>query len=178
MNAAESASRAWLQDIVVGEGFCPFASAVPSQAIQFIVCSSKDTESALMAFAEACQFLEATPSTETSLVIFDQGFRLFDRYLELLEYAEALLVQMGYEGIFQIASFHPHYVFEGSDENDAANFTNRSPYPMLHLLRESSLTQALSSVEDADAIPENNIQHARSLGNEYFINILNNYKSS
>ena len=86
----------------------------------------------------------------------------------MLELAERLLAQLGYEGVYQIASFHPDYCFADADNDDAANFTNRSPYPMLHLLREASLSMAIDNYPDIDAIPQRNVEKARVLGADYF----------
>ncbi len=83
------------------------------------------------------------PSVETALIIFDSGFTEFEQYLDLLYFSNQLIADSGYEGTFQIASFHPEYCFEGEDPSDAANFTNRSPYPMLHILREESFRKGI-----------------------------------
>ena len=89
------------------------------------------------------------------------------QYLDLVDKGERLLVKENYEGIYQLASFHPLYLFAGSNENDAANYTNRSPYPMLHILREDSITKALENFDDPDSIPEKNIDFAKTKGLEY-----------
>jgi len=86
--------------------------------------------------------------------------------LDFLELAQGLLEVQNYEGVYQLASFHPNYCFEGSAENDAANYTNRSPYPMLHLLRESSLERALANYKNPEKIPDNNVKLTRELGLE------------
>ena len=91
-------------------------------------------------------------------------FAEFEDYLDLVELAEALSVELGYEGIYQIASFHPEYCFGGADENDPANYTNRSPYPMVHLLREDSISRALEHYADPEGIPDRNIALARTKG--------------
>jgi hypothetical protein len=85
--------------------------------------------------------------------------------------SEQLLEKEGYEGVYQIASFHPKYLFAGTKESDPSNYTNRSPYPMLHLLREESLEQAIEKHINADLIPEKNIQKATELGIDYFKNL-------
>lgn len=89
----------------------------------------------------------------------------FDDFLDAVEIGDELMLAQGYEGVYQLASFHPDYCFEGSDEEDAANYTNRSPYPMLHLIREASIEKALAHYpKDPDLIPETNVKLARKLG--------------
>jgi hypothetical protein len=104
---------------------------------------------------------------ETSFLIFPRAFSKFDDYLYLLSLAESFLKKKGYEGVYQVASFHPLYLFAGSDENDPANYTNRSIYPMLHLLREESIDKALENYNDPENIPERNINFAREKGLVY-----------
>ena len=94
------------------------------------------------------------------------GLEDFDDYLDFLAVAEALLVEQGYEGTYQLASFHPDYCFDGAEQDDPANFTNRSPWPMLHLLREAGLEQALAHYPEPEAIPERNIERMGQLGSE------------
>jgi len=97
-------------------------------------------------------------------LIFSAAYQRFDDYLELLYLANQLLEDLSYDGIYQIASFHPDYCFEGSKENDAANFTNRSPYPMLHLLREHSIEKAIENYDNIESVPENNINKLQKTG--------------
>jgi hypothetical protein len=114
-----------------------------------------------------CQRLDEDESIETSLLIFPDAFTDFDAYLNMVEMAEALLDDQDYEGVYQVASFHPEYRFADAPEDDPANFTNRSVYPMLHLLREDSLEKAIDAHPDAEAIPERNILFAREKGLAY-----------
>jgi hypothetical protein len=113
---------------------------------------------------DECARLDENENIETTLLIYPKAFANFDEYLDFVEIAERLLEVEDYEGIYQLASFHPNYCFEGSNENDAANYTNRSPYPMLHLLREESLEKALETYPNPENIPENNIKLTRELG--------------
>ena len=121
-------------------------------------------ENALEAVIEEMRYLDRTKNIETTLIIFPDHFAEFEDYLDLVELAEALSVELGYEGIYQIASFHPEYCFGGADENDPANYTNRSPYPMVHLLREDSISRALEHYADPEGIPDRNIALARTKG--------------
>ena len=126
-------TKKWVDDVVIGCNFCPFAAqVVKQQTIYYRVEHA--------------------------------AFPLFDEYLDLVADAEDLLVEKGYEGIYQVASFHPQYLFEGAPKNDAANYTNRSVYPMLHLLREASIDKALENYKQPEKIPERNIQFARKKG--------------
>jgi len=118
----------------------------------------------LEALVEEMALLDSDTAIETSLLIFTQSVIEFDSFLDCIELANALLIEQGYEGVYQLASFHPDYCFEGEQDNDPANFTNRSPYPMLHLIREASIERALQHYPDPESIPERNIELARSKG--------------
>lgn len=108
--------------------------------------------------------MEKDAFIETSLLIMPEAFPAFTTYLQLLKQAESLLYRKNYDGVFQLASFHPLYLFAGSKEEDPANYTNRSPYPMLHILREESVTNAVDEYPDAREIPGNNITVANRIG--------------
>lgn len=166
-------TKKWLQSIVIGFNFCPFAGReMMRNSIHYQISESRTVEEHLEAFVLECKRLEGQPSIETSLVIFppfeankdDYSLSSFEDYLDLVALAEQLIVSMGYEGVFQVASFHPDYCFGGSEENDPSNFTNRSPYPILHILREESLERVLEHYPNPEAIPERNIAFARQLG--------------
>jgi hypothetical protein len=105
-------------------------------------------------------------------LIFNEGFKGFESYLDLLDEANELLFTLGYEGVFQLASFHPDYYFEGEPFNAASNYTNRSPLPTLHLIREASMEKVLSVYKNPQQIPDNNIALAQEKGAHYFQNIL------
>ena len=122
---------------------------------------------ALQAFLQECIRLDNNAGIATSLLIFTRAFPRFDNYLDMTAMAEELLQQQGYEGVYQVASFHPLYIFAGAPANDAANYTNRSIYPMLHLLREDSMEKALSGFPHPEKIPDRNIVFAREKGMEY-----------
>jgi len=124
-------------------------------------------ETGLEAVIAELRFLDRTEDIETTLLIFPNHFADFDDYLDLVELAERLSIAEGYEGVYQIASFHPQYCFAGADEDDPANYTNRSPYPMLHLLREDSIARAVDHYIDPEGIPERNIAFAQEKGLKY-----------
>jgi len=117
-----------------------------------------------MNLMQECARLDSESDIETTLLIYANAFKVFDDYLDFLALAEELLIDQGYEGIYQLASFHPNYCFDGASLDDPANYTNRSPYPMLHLLRETSIERAVSSYPDVENIPQRNIALTRQLG--------------
>jgi hypothetical protein len=161
----QQATRCWVEKVVVGLNFCPFAKReVDQDKVRYAVNESKDWASVLSGLNDEFAELDQNPQVETTLYILPYGFESFFDYLDLVDLAERLVIEQGYEGVYQVASFHPDYCFSGSDEQDPANYTNRSPYPMLHLIREASLEKALAKYPDPDAIPENNVALARSKG--------------
>jgi len=174
MHPASLKTRQWLEQVIVGLNFCPFAKKeVVNNTIHYHVSGQKQVQMALEELIEQCQYLQQHQELETSLIIYDSGFEQFDGYLDLLEYANELLIESGYEGIFQLASFHPDYCFEGEAPEDAANFTNRSPYPTIHIIREDSLERVLKSYREPEEIPVNNMKLARAKGSRYFVDLLN-----
>ena len=156
------ATRAWLKDIIIGYGICPFAKQVWDHgSIRFSIQHDSQIEICLERLIAECERLDTEPAIETSLLIYAHAFPAFDDYLDFLALAESLLVE---QGVYQLASFHPDYCFEGAGQDDAANYTNRSPYPMLHLLREASLEKAIASYPNPENIPQRNIDLTRKLG--------------
>ncbi|MDX1315701.1 MAG: DUF1415 domain-containing protein, partial [Eudoraea sp.] len=124
--------------------------------------------------ANEFQLLTDDTNIETTLFILPQGFDDFENFLDLIDLTNQLIDELGYRSTYQVAHFHPDYCFEGEKENDPANFTNRAPYPTLHLLREASLQKAIESYPDTSAIPDNNIKLARKLGFDKMQALLNN----
>ena len=139
-----SQTKKWINEVIIGCNFCPFAAkVVKQQSIYYQVENSAASNICLDAFLQEMIRLDEDASIETSFLIFPNSFADFDDYLDLVNLAEKLLFDKGYEGVYQVASFHPLYQFEGAQLDDAANYTNRSAYPMLHLLREISIDKAL-----------------------------------
>jgi uncharacterized protein len=158
----------WINDVVIGCNFCPFAAkVVKQQAVFFKVETATATNVCLESFLQEVYRLDNDENIGTSFLIFPDTFKNFDDYLDMVLVAEKLLKQYKYDGIYQLASFHPQYRFAGAPENDVANYTNRSPYPMLHLLRESSIDKALEHYDNPEGIPERNINFARKKGEAY-----------
>lgn len=158
-------TKKWVNDVVVGCNFCPFAAQViKQQRVHYSVQQSEDAATCLGSFLAEANRMDTDAGTETSLILFPNAFKTFAAYLDIVEVAEKLLQQNGYEGIYQVASFHPLYCFAGSDETDAANYTNRSIYPMLHLIREESIDKALANFKNPENIPGTNINFAQQKG--------------
>ncbi len=164
-----SRTKNWIEKIVMGLNFCPFAAKPFKEGgIHYVVCKEANLKLALEQLMRSALFLDENNKIETLLIIFENSFLDFIKYLELLDLSEQLFEKEGYDGIYQIASFHPRYIFAGSNNEDPANYTNRSPYPMLHLLREESVAVAIEKHSNADEIPEKNIKKATDLGIDFF----------
>lgn len=163
--AVVSATRRWIEAVVVGLGLCPFArSELERGTVRFAVSASGDTAALLAELSDEVLRLESDPSIETTLLIHPRVLQDFDAYNQFLDDCDWLLERRGWRGVFQIASFHPDYRFAGTAAGDAENFSNRSPFPMLHVLREESVSRAVDAYPDIDAVPERNIAALRALG--------------
>ena len=155
---------------MVGCNFCPFASRELRQGgIHYEVLTEPLQESI---FLQECQRLDDDSAVSTSFLILTQPDLGFDEYLGVVEQAQEWLEDANYEGVYQLASFHPDYRFATSHGGDPADFTNRSPYPMLHFLRESAVSAAIDSFPGAESIPDNNIRTARQHGLEHMQGLL------
>lgn len=168
-----SQTRNWVKTVIIDLNFCPFARRVfEGELIHYAAITRTELEHCLHSLIDECLQLDKNDQIETSLLIFSQAFTLFDDFLDFVEIANALLVDRGYQGIYQLAHFHPQYCFADVAEDDASNYTNRSPWPMLHIIRESGLEQALSSYPDPERIPETNIKLAREKGSDKMQSLL------
>jgi hypothetical protein len=155
----------WIKKVVIACNFCPFAARTLQQhTVHYQVEASMNTTECLDSFLKEIARLDKELHIETSFLIFPNAFQQFDDYLDLVSLAEHLLKEKGYTGVYQLASFHPLYRFANSAKNDAADYTNRSIYPMLHLLRESSVEKAITQYENPENIPGRNIDFARKKG--------------
>jgi hypothetical protein len=160
-------TRAWVERVVIGLGLCPFAARpFREERIRYAVAPGAARDTVYRAcLAEMLRLLEhPSAELETTLVIVPRGLAAFDDYLDLLGALEEALDASGLRGILQIASFHPDYRFAGTSASDPANYTNRSPYPMFHLLREASLAAALDAHPEPQRIPTRNAARLRELG--------------
>jgi len=162
-----AATREWLEKAVIGLNLCPFAKSVfVKKQVRYALSSAQTADELLAELEHEFQILADTDPVQldTTLLIHPQAMTDFLDYHFFLAEADALLKNRDYDGVFQIASLHPRYEFAGSDPDDIANFTNRAPYPMLHLLRESSIDRAVAAFPDAADIFERNIETMEKLG--------------
>jgi uncharacterized protein len=167
--AAVAATRAWLERAVIGLNLCPFAKAVHvKQQIRHAVTAARNADELLAELEQELQTLAAAdPETlDTTLLILTEVMGDFLDFHFFLAEADAAIKRLELDGVIQIASLHPRYEFAGSDADDIDNFTNRSPYPTLHLLREASIDRAVAAFPDAADIFERNIETVRRLGHE------------
>lgn len=179
-NVLINQTKKWLSSVIIDHTLCPFAKqAYDNHGIHFAVIEATDLQGQLEQVIIQCAALDNDANRETSLLIFPVGLSNsendladFENYLDFLEIATALLKKQGYEGIYQLASFHPEYCFAGTSPDDASNYTNRSPYPMLHILRESSIEAALEKFPNPENIPDNNIQLTKGLGLKFMQKLL------
>ncbi|HHJ36499.1 MAG TPA: DUF1415 domain-containing protein [Gammaproteobacteria bacterium] len=158
-------TKNWVSEIVIDLQLCPFASAAfNTNNIDYTVVHRRDITRHLQQIADCFTFLDDHENIETQLLIFSDAYKDFDNYLDLLHLANQILEDLKYTGIYQLASFHPLYRFADSMDNDASNYSNRSPYPMLHILREKSLEQAITGYPDIEKVPEKNIRKLNKIG--------------
>lgn len=158
-------TKKWINTVIIAHNYCPFAKReVQKGSVRYNIVRETEFNSLLKDVMQECVWLDQNADTETTLIIFPSNLNDFNSFLDCLVLAEDLLIAQGYEGVYQIASFHPNYCFQGAEQNDPANFTNRSPYPMFHLIREASVEAAIENHPDADSIPERNVEYARQQG--------------
>lgn len=166
---ALNATREWIRQMVIGQGLCPFAGNPFTEGrVRMVCCNMTDADSIYRAFlAELECFLALDASVaETGLFVLSRGLADFDAYLDMLADLEDAMAELGLGGELQIASFHPDYLFDGCEDDDPANFTNRAPYPIFHLIREAGLEEALAKFPNPEGIPERNMARMRELGLE------------
>ena len=160
--------RQWLESVVVAMHLCPFAQReLANNRVRFAVTEANSEAQLLIALKGELRVLSRDPAVETTLLIHPNVLDDFHDYNQFLGSADRLLVEMNLEGVYQIASFHPRYQFSGTHADDEENYTNRSPYPMLHLIREESLERVIADFPDVDQIPLRNIKLMNSLGRQH-----------
>ncbi|MCY4745450.1 DUF1415 domain-containing protein [Pelomonas sp. UHG3] len=162
-------TRDWVVKAVIGLNLCPFAKSVHvNERIRYVVSDATEPEQLLKDLARELLALNRADPDEidTTLLIHPQVLDDFLDFNDFLDAADALVDELKLDGILQIADFHPRYQFDGSAPDDIANYSNRSPYPTLHLLREESITRAVESMPDTAAIFEGNLDTLEKLGQE------------
>ena len=168
-DAVIAATQRWLERAVIGLNLCPFAKAVQvKNQVRYVVSQATTQEELLSDFLNELEFLAETPSEkiDTTLLIHPGVLTDFLDYNDFLDVVDEALEDMDLEGELQVAGFHPQYQFADTQPDDIENFTNRSPYPMLHLLRESSVAMAVSAFPEAGKIFDKNIETLRKLGHQ------------
>ncbi|MBL4608982.1 MAG: DUF1415 domain-containing protein [Pseudomonadales bacterium] len=155
----------WVETVVVGLNLCPFAKQeVVKNRLRYSLSDAEDWDALISSLKSELLLLVSDKTIETTLLIHPKVLQDFFEYNQFLETANTLLLQLELEGLIQIASFHPDYQFAGTEPGDAENYTNKSPFPMLHLIREESLEKAILNYPDSDLIPEKNIEKVQDLG--------------
>lgn len=166
---AEADTRRWLERAVIGLNLCPFAKAVyVKRQVHVAVSAADDAAGVLEDFARELDALVALDAGErdTTLLVIPHALADFLDFNDATARAERIVRKRGLEGVVQVASFHPRFVFAETDADDITNYTNRSPYPTLHLLREASIDRAVEAFPDPAAIYETNMETLRRLGPE------------
>ena len=167
-DAVVAATRTWLERAVIGLNLCPFAKAVlQKRQVRFVVSQATDEEGLLADLLHELQLLGAADAADidTTLLVHPYVLQDFLDYNDFLDVADAAVEEAGLEGVLQVASFHPRYRFaDGEGDDDIADYSNRSPFPTLHLLREESVDRAVAAFPDAGRIYEANIATLRRLG--------------
>jgi hypothetical protein len=164
-----AATQQWLEKAVIGLNLCPFAKAVHiKKQIRYVVCDATEPEQLLSTLMDELQALSDgdAEQVDTTLLIHPHVLNDFLDYNEFLDVADAALEDMDLAGELQVASFHPQYQFADTEQNDIDNYTNRSPYPTLHLLREDSIERAVDAFPEASEIFDRNIETLRRLGHD------------
>lgn len=162
-------TRQWVETIVVGLNLCPFASpVVRKNTLRYAISESESIEALANDFLDELNLIQEADEKEiaTTVLIMPRAVADLYDYLDLLAHFERLLDKAGLSGIFQLASFHPAYLFAGVDAADLSHWTNRSPFPMIHIIREGQMSRVLMHYENPEEIPERNIKLLRELGRE------------
>lgn len=177
--AVIGATRRWISSVVIGLNLCPFAQRVfAADKIRYVVSDAEDERGLLGHLAAEVQALAASPASavETTLLIHPHALAAFLEYNEFLTAAERLIEDLGQRGCIQVASFHPDYRFAGTRPNAVENYTNRSPYPMLHLLREDSISAVAADPDELLEIPRRNVETLRGMGLKKILEMLKSVK--
>ena len=169
-------TQEWIEQFVIGLNLCPFAKLpFKMDKIRYTVFEGNNLESFLQAILDELMFLKDSDATvcETSLLIHPEIFNNFAEYWDFQEVVEEILEEADLDGVIQVATFHPDYQFADTRKTSPENYTNRSPFPMLHFLREDSVTKAVDAYPNIDDIPEHNIRKMNDLGIFKIKNMLN-----
>ena len=173
MQSPEELTRIWVERLVVGENLCPFASPV-MDGLKIEVSRAESENELTHGFLRLLNEVQMADSERlpTALFVAENAMQDFPDYLDWLSLCEQLVEEAGLDGTIQLAGFHPHYEFDGEAPDDVSHFTNRSPFPMVHLIRESDISNALRNVSRPQAIPERNQRHMRRLGKDGLLQLM------
>lgn len=169
---AASLTQQWVEAMVVGLNLCPFAAPeVRNETIRYAVSGAEGIEPAVQDFLQELAHIQGQEESDlsTTLVSFTQTAQTFEEFLDLLDLCQAVLENAGLDGIFQLASFHPEYCFAGVDADDITNWTNRAPFPTIHIIREGQMSRVLVHYKNPEEIPERNMALMDKLGRKGLI---------
>jgi len=167
MNDVLNETKRWLEHFIIKLGLCPFAAKPFNEdKVGYFISKSPELDAVYKDFLMQLDAFHSRPASEVETLLFITPNALgdFEDYLDAMYSMEEAVADSGLEGVIQLASFHPNYVFDGEPEDAASNYTNRSPYPMIHFLREQSLTKAIDNFQVLDEIPSRNQQMMEDLG--------------
>ena len=168
-----SSVKNWLKHTVIGLQLCPFAKSVfDADKISYTVSDTENAEALMLQLHEEFKRLDDTPEIETTLVIVPQQLFDFESFNQTLDAIDDMLKQYGWSGVFQVASFHPQYQFADTQIDDRENWTNRSPYPIFQILRESSIELAIENFPTIADLPQENIKRMNALSSQVFAQVL------
>ena len=162
-------TRRWVERVVIGLNLCPFAKAVQAKGqVRYVLSRARDIDALRADLVAECEHLRDTPAaiTDTTLLVHPWVLTDFLDYNDFLDVADSALVELDLDGVLQVASFHPDYRFAGSAPDDIENHTNRSPFPMQHLLREESIDRAIEAYPASDTIIERNHATMQRVGSD------------
>lgn len=171
-SAIISSTKTWIDQFIIAKDICPFAKHIPAGKLDLTVDESTALITNLEFLATKLDRLTYDLNIETSLLIYPNADPDFLNFLDLFYACDQLLEDLQLRDTFQLVAFHPAFRFDNAEENDAANYTNRSPYPMVHILRESTVSKAVDMHPDVDSIPNRNIKFLRQKPESYWADFL------
>ncbi len=169
-----SRTQKWIDQFIIGENICPFAKHIPESKLHLEVDASDTMLGVLENMAAAWESLRSDSGIETSIIIYPNASNDFEEFLDWYYACDQLLEDTNLRNTFQLVAFHPHFVFDNAEMDDSANYSNRSPYPMIHILREASVSKAVDNHPDVDSIPTRNMEHLRKRDSKFWIERLEN----
>ena len=168
-SSIEQQIRAWLEQFVVGLNLCPFAAPlVSSDRLRIKICDATEIDKIMQSFLAELDLIQSTSESDiaTTLLVIPNALNDFEEYLDVIDLAEELLIEVGLESVIQLASFHPSYQFAEEPVESASHFSNRSPYPLIHFLREDMVASALQNYVNPEEIPARNIKTLQPIGRD------------